>query len=84
MLVENFSSNGKVCLNHLCQPRGQGRRLPKCSSPSFPKKVEEAPPAEIRETLLPLLRLAEELSDRIKVYDERIEKLGREKYEHTE
>ena len=23
LLVENFSSNGKVCLNHLCQPRGQ-------------------------------------------------------------
>jgi len=64
--------------------KSMGARLPKCSSPSFPKKVEEAPPAEIRETLLPLLRLAEELSDRIKVYDERIEKLGREKYEHTE
>ena len=30
------------------------------------------------------MHLAEELSDRIKVYDERIEKLGREKYEHTE
>jgi len=24
--VEHFSSNGKVCLNHLCQPRGQGRK----------------------------------------------------------
>ena len=30
------------------------------------------------------MRLAEELSDRIKVYDERIEKLGREKYAHLE
>jgi transposase len=28
--------------------------------------------------------LAEEWSDRIKAYDERMEKLGREKYEHTE
>jgi len=64
--------------------KSMGARLPKCSSPSFPKKVEEALPAEIREALLPLVRLAEELSDRIKVYDERIEKLGREKYEHTE
>jgi len=61
-----------------------GARLPKCSSPSFPKKVEEALPAEVREALLPLVRLAEELSDRIKDYDERIEKLGREKYGHTE
>jgi transposase len=46
--------------------------------------VEEALPAEVREALLPLVRLAEELSDRIKDYDERIEKLGREKYGHTE
>jgi len=64
--------------------KSMGARLPKCSSPSFPKKVEEALPAEVREALLPLVRLAEELSDCIKVYDERIEKLGREKYEHTE
>src|SRR5262249_31519830 len=64
--------------------KSMGARLPKCSSPSFPKKVEEALPAEVREALLPLVRLAEEVSDRIKVYDERIEKLGREKYEHTE
>jgi len=60
-----------------------GARLPKCSSPSFPKKVEEALPAEVREALLPLVRLAEELSDCIKDYDQRIEKLGREKYGHT-
>jgi transposase len=64
--------------------KSMGARLPKCSSPSFPKKVEEALPAELREALLPLVHLAEELSDRIQVYDERIEKLGREKYEHTE
>ena len=31
-----------------------------------------------------MVRLAEELSDCIKDYDERIEKLGREKYGHTE
>jgi transposase len=64
--------------------KSMGARLPKCSSPSFPKKVEEAIPAEVREALLPLVRLAEELSDRIQVYDKRVEQLGREKYEHTE
>ena len=64
--------------------KSMGARLPKCSSPSFSKKVEEALPAEVREALLPLVRLAEELSDRIQVYDKRIEKLGHEKYEHTE
>jgi len=64
--------------------KSMGARLPKCSSPSFPDKVEETLPAEVREALLPLVRLAEELSDCIKDYDKRIEKLGREKYEHTE
>jgi len=64
--------------------KSMGARLPKCSSSSFPKKVEDALPAEVREALLPLVRLAEELSDQIRVYDERIEKLGREKYGHTE
>jgi transposase len=63
--------------------KSMGARLPKCSSPSFPKKVEEALPAEVREALLPLVRLAEEVSDRIQVYDQRIEELGREKYGHT-
>jgi len=43
-----------------------GARLPKCSSPSFPKKVEEALPAEVREALLPLVRLAEELLRQVK------------------
>src|SRR5262249_34978799 len=61
-----------------------GARLPKCSSPSSPNQVEEALPAELRESLLPLVRLAEALSDCIQVYDERIEKLAREKYAHTE
>jgi transposase len=61
-----------------------GARLPKCSSPSFADKVEEMLPAEVSEALLPLVRLTEELSDRIKVYDEKIEKLGQEKYGHTE
>jgi len=64
--------------------KSMGARLPKCSSPSFPDKVEEILPGELREALLPLVRLAEELSDRIRDYDERIEKLGREKYGHTE
>jgi transposase len=60
-----------------------GARLPKCSSPSFAQKVEEAVPVEIREALLPLVRMAAALSECIQGYDEKIEKLGREKYGHT-
>ena len=60
-----------------------GGRLPKCSSPSFPHKAEEALPEAVREVLLPLVQMVERLSSCIKVYDETIEKLGSEKYPHT-
>jgi transposase len=60
-----------------------GARLPKCSSPSFAQKAEEAVPVEVREALLPLVRMAAALSDYIQGYDEKIEELGREKYGHT-
>jgi len=63
--------------------KSMGSRLPKCSSPSFAHKVEEAVPVEIREAVLPLVRMAAALSDCIQRYDEKIEKLGREKYGHT-
>ena len=63
--------------------KSMGQRLPKSSSPSFAQKAEEAVPVEIREALLPLVRMAAALSDCIQGYDEKIEKLGREKYEHT-
>jgi transposase len=63
--------------------KSMGQRLPKSSSPSFAQKVEEAVPVEIREALLPLVRMAAALSDCIQGYDEKIEKLGREKYGHT-
>ena len=63
--------------------KSMGTRLPKCSSPSFAQKVEEAVPAEIREALLPLVRIAAALSDGIQGYDEKIEKLAGEKYGHT-
>jgi transposase len=61
-----------------------GGRLPKCSSESFPHKVEEALPAEVREVLLPLVRLVETLSGCIAGYDQKIEKLATEKYADTE
>jgi len=60
-----------------------GARLPQCASPSFSKKVKESLPVEIREALLPLVELVAALSDSIQGYDEKIEKLGSEKYGHT-
>jgi transposase len=63
--------------------KSMGTRLPKCSSRSFGHKVGDAIPAEVRETLLPLVQLADGLSACIQVYDRRIEELGSEKYGHT-
>jgi transposase len=63
--------------------KSMGTRLPKCSSPSFAQKVEGAVPAEIREALLPLVRMTAALSECIEGYDEKIEKLASEKYGHT-
>jgi len=63
--------------------KSMGSRLPKCSSPSFAQKVEETVPVELHEALMPLVRMAAALSDCIQGYDEKIEKLGREKYQHT-
>jgi transposase len=60
-----------------------GRRLPKCSSRSFASQAEKELPVEIREALLPLVRLADKLSHCIKEYDRRIEEMASEKYGHT-
>jgi transposase len=60
-----------------------GKRLPKCSSRSFASQAEEGLPVEIREALLPLVRLAKALSHCIKKYDRRIEEMASEKYGHT-
>ena len=63
--------------------KSMGKRLPKSSSRSFAQKVEEAVPAEVSDALLPVVRMTAMLSDCIQEYDEKIEKLAREKYGHT-
>jgi transposase len=63
--------------------KSMGTRLPQCSSPSFGQKVKDAIPEKVREALLPLVQLADALSDCIQSYDQKIEELGSEKYGHT-
>jgi transposase len=63
--------------------KSMGTQLPKCSSRSFAQKGEEAVAVEMREALLPLVRLAATLSADIKEYDKKIETLGQEKHGHT-
>jgi transposase len=60
-----------------------GARLGGCSSVSFSEKAPDQIPSEVRETLEPLLRMIQTLSEEINSYEKRIEKLGREKYMDT-
>jgi len=60
-----------------------GARLPGCSSVSFSRKSADQIPHQVQETLQPLLRLIQTLSEEIKSYDQRIEKLASEKCMHT-
>ena len=60
-----------------------GARLSGCSSVSFSQKATDQIPREVQETLQPLLRLIQTLSEEINGYDKRIEKLASEKYIHT-
>ena len=60
-----------------------GARVPGCSSVSFSQKAADQIPHQVRETLQPLLRLIQTLSEEIKGYEKRIEKLASEKYMHT-
>ena len=60
-----------------------GARLPGCSSVSFSQKSADQIPHEVRETLQPILRLIQMLSEEIKGYEKRIEKLASEKYMDT-
>jgi transposase len=60
-----------------------GARLSSCSSDAFSKKVAAEIPDDVRKTLQPLLRLIANLSEEIKCYDQRVEQLAQEKYQHT-
>ena len=54
--------------------KSYGERLPKCGTDQVSEKLAEGLSAELREVLVPLLREIESLNERIKEYDERMEK----------
>jgi hypothetical protein len=57
-----------------------GQRLPKCGTYQVNEKLAEGLSAELRDVLAPLLREVESLTERIKEYDERMEKIAKEVY----
>jgi transposase len=64
--------------------KSMGARISGCSSFTFSQKAATEIPGEVEETLQPLLRLIATLNDEIKTFDQRIEKLGADKYMHTQ
>jgi transposase len=60
-----------------------GHRLPKCSAPSFHKKVPGRLPSELAEALGPMVETIGSLTEQIKDYDRRIEELATEHYPET-
>ena len=61
-----------------------GYRLPKCSTPSFHKKVPGHLPSELAEILGPIVETVGSLTEKIKDYDRHIEELAAERYPETE
>lgn len=61
-----------------------GARLPRCSAPSFAKKVAEHVPDELGVALAPVLETIAELTARIRAYDREIERLCIDHYPETE
>src|SRR5215217_7621006 len=53
-----------------------GARLPKCSAQSFHKKVTESLPAQLKETLQPVVATIASLTEKIRDYDRRIKELN--------
>lgn len=61
-----------------------GARLPQCSTESFAKKVRTALPASLQPALGPVLDSIQDLSRRIRSYDQEIERLAEAEYPETE
>jgi len=60
--------------------KSYGQRLPKCGTQQVGRELAAALSTELREVLEPLLKEIESLNERIKEYDERMEKIAKEGY----
>src|ERR1700694_4473285 len=63
--------------------KSYGQRLPKCGTYQVSEKLAEGLSAELREALVPLLKEIESLNERVKEYDERMEKIAKEGYQEA-
>jgi transposase len=60
-----------------------GGRLPMCSTESFPKRVRDAIPEELRATLSPMLDVIATLTQEIGHYDRQVETIATTRYPET-
>ncbi len=60
--------------------KSYGQRLPKCGTQQVNRELAAELNAELREVLEPLLEEIESLNERVKEYDERMEKIAKEMY----
>lgn len=60
--------------------KGRGERLPRCSGAAFANRMPELVPAALREALLPLIDIIDELTKKIAQLDRKITVLNREEY----
>jgi transposase len=60
--------------------KSYGERLPQCGTQQVSRELAAGLSTELREVLEPLLREIESLNERIKEYDERMEKIAKEVY----
>lgn len=81
LLVKNRSS----LINHI---RGSvkifGSRLPQCSAESFHRQAKGEMPAELCNTLFPVLDIIEQITIQIKAFDRQVEQISQERYPETE
>src|SRR5262249_31218165 len=60
--------------------KSYGERLPKCGTQQVSRELAAKLSTELRDVLEPLLKEIESLNERIKEYDERMEKIAKEVY----
>ena len=81
ILVKNRSS----LINHVRgSVKALGDRLPSCSTESFHRQAGEHLPAELHDTLKPVLGIIEQITSQIKEFDRQIEQISKERYPETE
>ena len=64
--------------------KSYGQRLPKRGTQQVSRELAAGLDTELREVLEPLLKEIESLNERIKKYDERMEKIAKESYPQVE